>query len=145
MAQPNGTPAPDQDAIAAEWAAMVGLPAEKGEAQAAKPGGGPEDSLAASWADALRSDDLTGGATGSADAAAAGQAGRALNQDEIDNLFGVSAVALKKERSGIMSLVQSLFYRAAPSSVVRSDGGRRCGRWKIASGTRMMADAIRAT
>src|SRR3954454_784915 len=40
---------------------------------------------------------------------------------------------------------QSLFYQAAPSSVVRSDGGGRCGRWKIVSGTRMMADATRAT
>src|SRR4051794_10928152 len=40
---------------------------------------------------------------------------------------------------------KSLFYRAAPSSVVRSDGGGGCGRWRIASGTRMMADATRAT
>ena len=46
---------------------------------------------------------------------------------------------------GEEGLSRVLFYRAAPSSVVRSDGGGRCGRWKIASGTRMMADAIRAT
>src|SRR4051794_14287096 len=30
---------------------------------------------------------------------------------------------------------ESLFYRAAPSSVVRSDGGGGCGRWRIVSGT----------
>src|SRR3954469_13686913 len=47
-------------------------------------------------------------------------------------------------RLEVNGAAQSLFYRAAPSSVVRSDGGGRCGRWKIASGTRMMADAIRS-
>jgi flagellar motor switch protein FliM len=107
MTQPNGTSGPDQDAVAAEWAAMVGMADDEDEARAAKPASAPEDSLAASWADALRSDDLSGGGPGAATPAAAGQGGRALNQDEIDSLLGVSAVALKKERSGIMSLVHA--------------------------------------
>jgi flagellar motor switch protein FliM len=106
MTQPNGT-GPDQDAVAAEWAAMVGMADDEDEARAGNPASAPEDSLAASWADALRSDDLSGSTPGAATPAAAGQGGRALNQDEIDNLLGVSAVALKKERSGIMSLVHA--------------------------------------
>ena len=89
MTQPNGT-GPDQDAVAAEWAAMVGMADDEDEARAAKPASAPEDSLAASWADALRSDDLSGGGPGAATPAAAGQGGRALNQDEIDNLLGSS-------------------------------------------------------
>src|SRR4051794_18351755 len=136
MTQPNGTPGPDQDAVAAEWAAMVGMADDEDEARAAKPASAPEDSLAASWADALRSDDLSGGGPGAATPAAAGQGGRALNQDEIDNLLGVSAVALKKERSGIMSLVHAKEggFTAEAQRVKRSGFGRPCQAPRAAPG-----------
>lgn len=91
----------EDDALAAEWAAMAGL------------AGGDEDpeksaaALASSWAAALQTDDL-----GAADREAAGRPqaardSRTLSQDEIDSLLGVSAVALKKEKSGIMSVVHA--------------------------------------
>ena len=89
-----------EDALAAEWAAMAGL------------GGGddgpekPEAALASSWAAALQKDDL-GAASKEADGRPAARDSRTLSQDEIDSLLGVSAVALKKEKSGIMSVVHA--------------------------------------
>ena len=61
------------------------------------------------------------------------------------DLCDVSVAEHRMSQWDRKSLPESLFYRAAPSSVVRSDGGGRCGRRKIVSGTRMMADATRAT
>ena len=108
MTQPNGTPGPDQDAVAAEWAAMVGMADDEDEARAAKPASAPEDLLAASWADALRSDDLSGGGPGAATPAAAGQGGRALNQDEIDSLLGFDLSDDELgERTGIRAIINS--------------------------------------
>ena len=91
----------DQEgALAAEWAAMAGL--GNGDDGPEK----PEAALASSWAAALQKDDL-GAASKEADGRPATRDSRTLSQDEIDSLLGVSAVALKKEKSGIMSVVHA--------------------------------------
>jgi flagellar motor switch protein FliM len=90
----------EEDALAAEWAAMAGLGGGGDESEE------PEAALASSWAAALQQDDL-GAADKEAGARPAARDSRTLSQDEIDNLLGVSAVALKKEKSGIMSVVHS--------------------------------------
>jgi flagellar motor switch protein FliM len=101
VAEPNE--GPDDDGMAADWAAMVGLDAEPaGQAESEN----PDAALAASWADTMRDDTLAVSAEPSEDSGA-NRSGRALSQDEIDNLLGVTSVALKKEKSGILSLVHS--------------------------------------
>ena len=80
----------DQDAMAAEWAAMAegGGDDAPGDASAggSDGGAGDQDAMAAEWAaiadgdgDSLPGDDM---------AAAGGQPTRVLNQDEIDSLLG---------------------------------------------------------
>ncbi|PWR19798.1 flagellar motor switch protein FliM [Zavarzinia compransoris] len=83
-----GTPV-DEDALAAEWAAMAG---------------GDEPDEAGEGAAAADADD----AGLPEDAALAGQSGRALSQDEIDSLLGFDAVdAGANAQTGIRSIINS--------------------------------------
>lgn len=86
----------DEDALAAEWAAMAGDDdAEEGGA-AAEAGEG---------ADAPASD---GDGALPDDAALAGQSGRALSQDEIDSLLGFDAIdSHANAQTGIRSIINS--------------------------------------
>ena len=86
----------DEDALAAEWAAMAGGDdAEEGGA-AAEAGEG---------ADAPASD---GDGALPDDAALAGQSGRALSQDEIDSLLGFDAIdSHANAQTGIRSIINS--------------------------------------
>ncbi|MCB9942957.1 MAG: flagellar motor switch protein FliM [Geminicoccaceae bacterium] len=94
----------DQDAMAAEWAAMAGADGEEGgEGEA---GAGGEDELASSWASVLQSDDL-GSANTETSADEASSTGRELNQNEIDSLLGFSDDSAPKERSGILAIINS--------------------------------------
>jgi flagellar motor switch protein FliM len=104
MPSPRAQADPDVDAMVADWAAMAGL---EDEEEQAPPGEDPEMALASGWANALLKDELTAHEPRGPAVAAPDPAGRTLSQDEIDNLLGVSAVALKREKSGIMSLVHS--------------------------------------
>jgi flagellar motor switch protein FliM len=104
MPSPRAQADPDVDAMVADWAAMAGL---EDEEEQAPPGEDPETALASGWANALLKDELTAHEPRGPAVAAPDPAGRTLSQDEIDNLLGVSAVALKREKSGIMSLVHS--------------------------------------
>jgi flagellar motor switch protein FliM len=110
MTQPGGAAgqaASADDALGAEWAAMVGLDDGAGEEEVSQ---GPEAALASTWAETLRKDELAAPGQRAASAPGADQpsrGGRTLSQDEIDSLLGVSAVAMKKDKSGIMSLVHS--------------------------------------
>ena len=104
MPSPRAQADPDVDAMVADWAAITGL---EDEEEQAPPGEDPEMALASGWANALLKDELTAHEPRGPAVAAPDPAGRTLSQDEIDNLLGVSAVALKREKSGIMSLFHS--------------------------------------
>ncbi|MEZ5826069.1 MAG: flagellar motor switch protein FliM [Geminicoccaceae bacterium] len=106
----------DQDAMAAEWAAMAGGDDDEDEAVdqdamaaewAAAAGGeeGDDDELASSWAAELGSDDL-GAANGDV-AAVEEPTGRELNQNEIDSLLGFDDETATTERSGILAIINS--------------------------------------
>lgn len=89
------------DRMGADWAAVVRA------APAAEAAGAYADAfLAANWADTMRDDSVVATAD-AADQSGSTRPGRALSQDEVDNLLGVTSVALKKEKSGILSLVHS--------------------------------------
>ena len=102
MADPNQPPQADED-VAADWAAMVGMDSQEDDA-------GQEDAsqadMASRWASTMRDDGPTA-QPAHQDGGAGGRGGRTLSQDEIDSLLGVTSVALKKEKSGILSLVHS--------------------------------------
>ena len=66
------TPEPDEDAMAAEWAAMAGAD--------------PDEALAAAWG--TQADQTAASADDRAGEAAA-PSGRTLSQNEIDSLLGV--------------------------------------------------------
>ena len=102
----------DQDAMAAEWAAMAGdddggegVDQDAMAAEWAAGSGGGEDELASSWAAELGSDDL-GAASGELSAAEE-SGGRELNQNEIDNLLGFEENSATTERSGILAIINS--------------------------------------
>ncbi|MCW0181449.1 flagellar motor switch protein FliM [Zavarzinia sp.] len=90
MANETETGAPvDEDALAAEWAAMAGGDEAEGNESGAEaaPGEGEE---------------------GFEDAALAGQSGRALSQDEIDSLLGFDSVdSAGGAQTGIRSIINS--------------------------------------
>jgi flagellar motor switch protein FliM len=99
----------DQDAMAAAWADMAGLDDESaGEPGGATPPGGDEPiderSLVESWTKVLESDDL---APPIAASAPVREEGRALSQNEIDNLLGVGGESGSNRKSGIQSLINS--------------------------------------
>lgn len=99
---------PTDDQLAAEWAAMAGVsdePETPAEPQNTEPQNA--EKLAADWTETMLQDPLLG-STGGGDQPPQGVGGgRALSQDEIDSLLGVTSVAMKKEKSGILSLVHS--------------------------------------
>ncbi len=83
----TGTPV-DEDALAAEWAAMAAGDDETGAAEGEGAEGDAE--------------------TGAEDAALAGQSGRALSQDEIDSLLGFDSVDnAGGAQTGIRSIINS--------------------------------------
>ncbi|PWR22948.1 flagellar motor switch protein FliM [Zavarzinia aquatilis] len=88
MANETETGAPvDEDALAAEWAAMAG--------------GDEAETGAADGADGVPDDELD-------DAALASQSGRALSQDEIDSLLGFDSVdSGGGTQTGIRSIINS--------------------------------------
>lgn len=98
----------DQDAMAAEWAAM----AEGGDEDS--PGFNVddvapedfEDSLASSWAAQMSGDDLDAGYGGDEEEDQ-GATSRVLNQDEIDNILGVVGDDAGSDKKGILSIVNS--------------------------------------
>lgn len=93
MADEPTTPV-DEDALAAEWAAMAG--GDDPEAGGTEEGDGPD--TAASEGEAALPDD----------AALAGQSGRALSQDEIDSLLGFDAIdSHANAQTGIRSIINS--------------------------------------
>jgi len=65
----------------------------------------PESALADDWAALMGSDDLTGPEAG--DGSGDDTQGRVLNQDEIDNLLGVSEDTGPQQKSGILAIVNS--------------------------------------
>ena len=88
----------DQDAMAAEWAAMA-----EGDDQDEDV---DDDAIAAEWASELEADSLE--VQGNDDSEEGGTSGgRDLNQDEIDNLLGFEGAAGDIERSGILAIVNS--------------------------------------
>jgi flagellar motor switch protein FliM len=113
MADPTEEEAIDNDAVAAEWAAMA---EEDGDGD-----GGDEgvdnDAVAAEWAAmAEEGGDEEGGGEGAGEGeggeededGAAGQAARVLNQDEIDSLLGFdSSIDDEKDRSGVRAIINS--------------------------------------
>ena len=89
---------PDQDAMAAAWAAETG---DDGDADGGE--GGDQDSMADEWA-AMMDDD------GDEESAPAegGSSNRVLNQDEIDSLLGFEGDGVGGgDNSGIMALINS--------------------------------------
>ncbi|MCF4166575.1 flagellar motor switch protein FliM [Zavarzinia compransoris] len=90
-----GTPV-DEDALAAEWAAMAG-------------GDDESESGAEAATDGVDGEGAAGeGAEGEDGDALAGQAGRALSQDEIDSLLGFDAVDSQTgSQTGIRSIINS--------------------------------------
>lgn len=83
---------PDDDAVAAEWAAM---------AEADEEGGEDQDAMAAEW-EAMASDDGDGD-----DADGDVAPGRVLDQDEIDSLLGFDGDDGMGETTGIHALINS--------------------------------------
>jgi flagellar motor switch protein FliM len=90
--------------MAVEQTAKLGEK-EESASVGAEGAGGMEAALATAWADAMQKDETVG-----MEALAGPPArtdGRERSQDDVDDLLGVSAVALRKEKSGIMSVVHS--------------------------------------
>jgi flagellar motor switch protein FliM len=85
---------PDDEALAAEWAAMAG------DEPGAPEGGSEDERLAAEWA-AAAGEGVPGGAEPLASPS------RELSQNEIDSLLGLSNDARRSDRPGILSLVNS--------------------------------------
>ncbi|MFW5832487.1 MAG: flagellar motor switch protein FliM [Pseudomonadota bacterium] len=121
----NGTDdAVDQDAMAAEWAAMAGgddedddIPASVGDPFAEAAGDEDEegdDALASSWARMMTAETEAGNA--SAAPSASETQGRVLNQDEIDSLLGVADHAPSEAQDGLMALLNnnSIAYERLP-------------------------------
>ncbi len=95
----------DQDAMAAEWAALAGGDDEEEDED--------DDALAASWARSMVDDDP---ATGGGDGEAAKPQDRVLNQDEIDSLLGVDDRRSAGSQSGVLALANtnSVAYERLP-------------------------------
>jgi flagellar motor switch protein FliM len=91
----------DQDAVAAEWAALAGDDEDE-----------DDDALAAGWARAMAEDD--GG--GAADHEPRKPQDRVLNQDEIDSLLGVDDRPSAASQSGVLALANtnSVAYERLP-------------------------------
>jgi flagellar motor switch protein FliM len=87
----------DDDAVAAEWAAM--MESEDGEGEGGE-GGGEQDDVAADWENMLDEDDDDGASGGTSD--------RVLNQDEIDSLLGFDSDDDDDgQRTGIRAIINS--------------------------------------
>lgn len=93
----------DQEAMAAEWAALAGGD-DDGEED--------DDALAAGWARAMAEDDPSAEAT----ASAGKPQDRVLNQDEIDSLLGVDDRPSACSQSGVLALANtnSVAYERLP-------------------------------
>ena len=92
----------DEEAMAAEWAAM--------SEQEAKPAGEAAGNAPGGLADALSGgdDDPLAGGSDASDGSGAGQSTRVLNQNEIDSLLGFdSGEDGDKDRSGIKAIINS--------------------------------------
>jgi len=92
----------DEEAMAAEWAAM--------SEQEAKPAGEAAGNAPGGLADALSGgdDDPLAGGSDASDGGGAGQSTRVLNQNEIDSLLGFdSGEDGDKDRSGIKAIINS--------------------------------------
>ncbi len=93
----------DQDAVAAEWAAMAGA---DGDSE----GGMDDDAVAAEWAAMADGEEGSGegGGEGGEEGEAGGPPARVLNQDEIDSLLGFDAAGEDdKDRSGVRAIINS--------------------------------------
>ena len=88
----------DQDAMAAEWAAMAEGDDRDEDVD--------DDAIAAEWASELEADSLEVQSNDDHEEGGTG-GGRDLNQDEIDNLLGFEGAAGDIERSGILAIVNS--------------------------------------
>jgi flagellar motor switch protein FliM len=119
---PNGADdAVDQDAMAAEWAAMAGgddeddVPAAVGDpfAAAGEDEAEGDDALASSWARMMTAETEAGNAT---TPTASETQSRVLNQDEIDSLLGVADHAPNESQDGLMALLNnnSIAYERLP-------------------------------
>ncbi len=95
--------APDQEALAAEWAAMAGVEEEEGESASSEV---DEQALAAEWVALMSQDELQEERSEGSEEASA-PAGRVLSQDEIDSLLGFANVEKQGDRSGIQVLINS--------------------------------------
>ncbi len=121
IAPQDSDDAVDQDAMAAEWAAMAGGDDEEDDdAGAADLAGSAaaepdedDDALAASWAQLMTSETEAGNAP--LETTAEPQ-GRVLNQDEIDSLLGVADQAPAEAQGGLMALLNnnSIAYERLP-------------------------------
>ena len=87
----------DQDALAAEWAALAGDEDEDADTE-----GDCDEALAAGWAAAMASDDPEADRRPTAKTQ-----DRVLNQDEIDSLLGVDDRPAASAQSGILALANN--------------------------------------
>lgn len=100
----NGDGKPDDDAVAAEWAAMAG--AEDGGDDGGDDGGVDDEAVAAEW-EAMAGGGDDESAESEDDYFSRGAPGRVLDQDEIDSLLGFEGDDEDKDVQGIQALINS--------------------------------------
>jgi len=106
----NGDGKPDDDAVAAEWAAMAGADdTDDGSGDGGDGGDAVDDeAVAAEWAAMAGADDTDDESADSEDDYfSRGAPGRVLDQDEIDSLLGFEGDEDDKEIQGIQALINS--------------------------------------
>ncbi|TVQ36824.1 MAG: flagellar motor switch protein FliM [Geminicoccaceae bacterium] len=110
----SGDETVDQDAMAAEWAAMAGGDDEDEDVAAPLADEDGDDALASSWAKMMSSETEAGNAPAASGSSEA--QGRVLNQDEIDSLLGVADQAPNEAQDGLMALLNnnSIAYERLP-------------------------------